>query len=65
MRGVDAIDATAMHNFETMYEECREKHVQVIFSHVNEQPMKALEKAGIVEKVGKENFNTYNNVLIE
>ena len=56
MRGVDAIDATAMHNFETAYEECREKHVQVIFSHVNEQPMSVMEKAGFVELVGREFF---------
>ena len=56
MRGVDAIDATAMHNFESMYEECREKHVQVIFSHVNEQPMSVMEKAGFVDLVGKEFF---------
>ena len=56
MRGVDAIDATAMHNFETAYEECREKHVQVIFSHVNEQPMSVMEKAGFVDLVGREFF---------
>lgn len=56
MRGVDAIDATAMHNFESMYEECREKHVQVIFSHVNEQPMSVMEKAGFVDLVGREFF---------
>ena len=56
MRGVDAIDATAMHNFESMYEECRVKHVQVIFSHVNEQPMSVMEKAGFVDLVGREFF---------
>lgn len=56
MRGVDAIDATAMHNFESMYEECREKHVQIIFSHVNEQPMSVMTKAGFVDLVGKEFF---------
>ena len=56
MRGVDAIDATAMHNFESLYEECREKHVQIIFSHVNEQPMSVMEKAGFVDLVGREFF---------
>lgn len=56
MRGVDAIDATAMHNFESMYEECREKHVQLILSHVNEQPMGVMEKAGFVDLVGREFF---------
>lgn len=56
MRGVDAIDATAMHNFETVYEECRKSHVQLVFSHVNEQPMKTMEKAGFVDLVGREFF---------
>lgn len=56
MRGVDAIDATAMHNFETVYEECRKSHIQLVFSHVNEQPMKTMEKAGFVDLVGREFF---------
>jgi len=56
MRGVDAIDATAMHNFEALYEECREKHVQIIFSHVNDQPMSVMEKANFVDLVGREFF---------
>ena len=56
MRGVDAIDATAMHNFEEVYENCRDKHVQLIFSHVNEQPMNVMEKAGFVDLVGREFF---------
>ena len=56
MRGVDAIDATAMHNFESMYEECRKNHVQLIFSHVNEQPMNALVKCGLYDQIGAENF---------
>ena len=56
MRSVSAIDATAVHNLEQMYEECERKKIQLIFSHVNEQPMKVLQKAGFVEKIGKENF---------
>ena len=56
MRSVGTIDATAMHNFEEMLEECHRKNISLVFSHVNEQPMKVMEKAGFVEKVGKENF---------
>ena len=56
MRGVDAIDSTAMHNFETLYEDCRKKHVQLVFSHVNEQPMKIMEKDDFVNLVGREFF---------
>ncbi len=56
MRSVSAIDATAMHNLEQLQRDCEKKGVQLIFSHVNEQPMNVMNKAGFVEKVGKENF---------
>lgn len=56
MRSVSAIDATAIHNLEGMLAECEKKHIRLIFSHVNEQPMHVMQKAGFVERVGSENF---------
>ncbi|MBQ0058901.1 MAG: sulfate permease [Lachnospiraceae bacterium] len=56
MRGVPALDATAMHALEGLYERCKRHHVQMIFSHVNEQPYATMEKAGFVDLVGAENF---------
>ena len=56
MRSVNAIDATAMHSLEQLYEKCSKKNVQMILSHVNEQPMKVMQKAGFYEAVGAENF---------
>ncbi len=56
MRSVGTIDATAIHNFEQIFEKCKEMNVTLIFSHVNEQPMSVMKKAGFVEKVGTENF---------
>lgn len=56
MRSVNALDATAMHHLEQLYDKCREKHVQLILSHVNQQPMKVMQKAGFVESVGESNF---------
>lgn len=56
MRGVPAVDATAMHSLEQLYDKCKRHNVQLIFSHVNEQPMKTMEKDGFVELVGKDNF---------
>jgi SulP family sulfate permease len=35
---------------------CDRHNVKVVFSHVNEQPMKAMTKAGFVDKIGRENF---------
>ena len=56
MRSVNAIDATAMHNLEQLFETCRKKNVQMIFSHVNEQPMQVMHKAGFDKLVGENNF---------
>ena len=56
MRSVPAMDANGLLTLEKIFEKCQKDNVQIIFSHVNEQPMKVLEKAGFVDKVGKENF---------
>lgn len=65
MRSVSAIDATAMRNFEKLYETCRKKRVTLIFSHVEEQPMSIMHKAGFVELVGEENFCAHIDAAIE
>ena len=56
MRSVNAIDATAMHSLEELFEKCRKKGITLILSHVNEQPMHVLQKSGFYEMVGRENF---------
>jgi SulP family sulfate permease len=56
MRSVNAIDATAMHNLEQLYETCRSKNITMVFSHVNEQPMQVMNKDGFIDKVGTVNF---------
>ncbi len=56
MRGVPAIDATAMRSLEQLQERCEKNHVQLVFSHVNEQPRRTMEKNGFVERIGAENF---------
>lgn len=61
MRGVPAIDATAMHSFEQLYDRCKKHNVQLVFSHVNEQPMNTMEKDGFVDLVGRENFQPHIN----
>lgn len=65
MRSVPALDATAMHALEELYLRCEKKGVTVIFSHVNEQPMNTLIKAGFVERVGQENFCTHIDDALE
>lgn len=56
MRNVPAVDATGILTLEKIYEKCKRDNVKLIFSHVNEQPMKAMEKSGYVEKIGRDNF---------
>ncbi|MBO5470174.1 MAG: sulfate permease [Lachnospiraceae bacterium] len=56
MRGVPAVDATAMHSLEQLYEDCRRHNVRLIFSHVNEQPYKTMQKDGFVDLIGADNF---------
>lgn len=56
MRGVPALDATAMKSLEDLQERAAAKNIQLVFSHVNEQPMRTMEKDGFVDLVGREHF---------
>lgn len=56
MRSVTALDATAMHSLEELYTKCKKKNITLILSHVNEQPMRTMKKAGFDKLVGEENF---------
>lgn len=65
MRGVPALDASAMHAMEQLLERCEKSGIQLIFSHVNEQPFHTMEKSGFVEKVGRDNFRPHIDDAIE
>ncbi len=56
MRAVPALDASAMHSLDQLYDRCAKNGVKMVFSHVNEQPYKTMEKDGFVKKIGEENF---------
>lgn len=57
MRSVPAIDASAMRSLHELANRAKRKNITLIFSHVNEQPMRVMEKDGFIELVGKENFH--------
>ena len=57
MRSVPAIDASAMKCLHELAERAKKKNIHLIFSHVNEQPMKVMKKDGFFELIGKENFH--------
>ena len=56
MRSVPALDSTALNALKDLVQVCESKGITIVFSHVNDQPMKVMEKAGFIELVGKENF---------
>ena len=56
MRSVPAIDASAMKKLRELVDRANKKNITIIFSHVNEQPMKVMEKDGFIEYVGADNF---------
>ena len=65
MRSVSAIDATAMHSLEQLYEKYAKKNIQIILSHVNEQPRAVMDKAGFTKEIGEENFCTHIDEALE
>ncbi len=59
MSNVPSIDATVMKNLEVLHAACVSHNVTLILSHVNEQPMKVMKKAGFYQRVGEENFREH------
>lgn len=56
MRGVPALDVTALNALKDLRLRLRKQGIILVLSHVNEQPMNVMEKGGFLEKVGAENI---------
>ena len=56
MRSVPAIDVTGLRALKDLVARAKAKGVTVVFSHVNEQPRRMMEKADFINEVGRENF---------
>ncbi len=65
MRAVPAIDATAMNALETLCKKCKNNGVELIFSHVNPQPLEAMKKSGIYQAVGGDRFCAHIDEALE
>ena len=65
MRAVPAIDATAMNGVTRLVKQCEKAGIQVIFSHVNEQPMREFRHSGVFEMVGEEFFQPNTDAALE
>jgi len=55
MRSVSAIDATALHSLQKVYEKCKKNGIILILSHINEQPLQVMEKASFIDLIGADN----------
>lgn len=56
MRNVLAMDISGLEALEETFEICKKKKMTLILSHVNEQPYHVMEKAGFIEKIGRDNI---------
>ncbi len=56
MRTVPSLDISALSALETIYALCKKQGIRLILSHVNEQPLSVMKKAGFVAKIGEENL---------
>lgn len=65
MRAVPSIDATAMNALETLCKKCKNNGVELIFSHVNTQPLEAMKKSGIYQTVGADRFCAHIDEALE
>lgn len=65
MKAVPGMDITALNGLLRLYMECQDKGIQVVFSHVNEQPMSVIKKSGMYDLVGAENFQPNIDASLE
>lgn len=76
LTNVPSIDATALDALKRIFTRCNEKDIRLIFTELNEQPLKLLTNSGYINLVGEENFietvkeavstsNAYINSLVE
>lgn len=56
MSNVNAIDITGMNLIRDIYKKCQKRNMVLLMSRIQEQPKKAMEKAGLIEKIGEEHI---------
>lgn len=65
MRGVTAMDITALKSLEKIADICEKNEIRLILSHVNEQPMGVMKKSKFFDKIGAENFAAHIDDALE
>lgn len=65
MRSVPAMDVNALHALHNVLKACRKKHIALILSHVQDQPLHMMQKAEFDKKVGMENICDNIDIALE
>jgi high affinity sulphate transporter 1 len=65
MRTVPTIDATGLHTLRNVINTCKKRHIILIFAHVQEQPLAALQKAGFIPLIGEENICSSTDLALK
>ena len=55
MGGVPSIDATAIKDMDVILTACQSRSVQLLLSHVNEQPRAIMQRSGFLSRLGEQN----------
>ncbi len=56
MRSATAMDINALRALNNVWKACNKRNIDLILSHVQEQPLRMMQKAGFDKKVGEDNF---------
>jgi SulP family sulfate permease len=56
MRSVPAMDVNALHALHNVWKLCSKRHITLVLSHVQEQPLRMMQKAGFDKQVGDDNI---------
>lgn len=56
MRSVPAMDVNALHALNNVRKACKKKRITLILSHVQDQPLHMMQKAGFDQKIGVDNI---------
>lgn len=65
MKGVTAIDVTAIKSLKKLHYKLHSRGIKLIFSHLLEQPRMAMTKAGLIDEIGEENICDNIKVALE
>ena len=64
MRKVSFIDSTGIHNLEQLHLRLQRDGIQLVLSGVNDKVFSTLDKAGLVNKIGRENVLSHINAAL-